>query len=95
MKVLSLAVLWVFLCFSFLFASPSGSKDDAKITKNEAEHIALKRYPGARVTAAKLEEVTGRMVWLIEISPPKSKPAVAVTVDAMSGRIISDQKGDR
>lgn len=89
MKLLSLAALSLLLCFSLLSASPTGAMDGAKITKNEAEHIALERYPGARVTAAKLEKVTGRLVWLIEIAPPKSKPAVAVAVDATSGRIIS------
>jgi uncharacterized membrane protein YkoI len=90
MKLLSFAVLGLLFCFSFLSASPPGPKGDAKITKNEAEHIALKGYPGARVTAAKLEKVMGRLVWLIEIAPPKSKPAVAVRVDAMSGRIVSE-----
>ena len=94
MKLVSLTTLSLLLCFSFLSASPLDTKGEAKITKNEAEHIALKNYPGARVTAAKLEKVTGRLVWLIEIAPPKSKPAVAVTVDAMSGRIVSDTKED-
>jgi uncharacterized membrane protein YkoI len=89
-KLFSFAALWLLLCFSFLSASPPGPKGDAKITKNEAEHIALMSYRGARVTAAKLEKVPGRLVWLIEIAPPKSKPAVAVTVDAMSGRIVSE-----
>ena len=90
MKLFSLAALSSLLCFSFLSASPPDPKGDAKITKNEAEHIALMRYPGARVTAAKLDKVKGRLVWLIEIAPPKSKPAVAVTVDAMIGRIVSE-----
>ncbi len=69
MKLLSLAALSLLLCFSFLSASPPDPKGDAKITKNEAEHIALMRYPGARVTAAKLDKVKGRLVWLIEIAP--------------------------
>jgi uncharacterized membrane protein YkoI len=94
MKLISLTALSLLLCFSFLSASPPDKKGGAKITKNEAEHIALQNYPGARVTAAKLKDVTGRLVWLIEIVPPKSKPAVSVTVDAMSGRIVSDKKGD-
>ena len=90
MKLLFLAALSLLLCFSPLFASPLDPEGDAKITKNEAEHIALKRYPSSRVTAAKLEKVAGRLVWLIEIAPPQSKPVVAVTVDAMSGRIVSE-----
>ena len=89
MKLLSLMALSLLLCFSHLSASPLDPEGETKITKNEAEHIALKRYPGARVTAAKLEKAAGGMVWLIEIAPPKSKPAVAVSVDATSGRIVS------
>ena len=90
MKLVSLTALSLLVCFSFLSASPADTKSGAKITKNEAEHIALKDYPGARVTAAKLEKATGRLIWRIEIAPPKSKPAVVVLVDAMSGRIVSD-----
>ena len=93
MKLVSLTALSLLLCFSFLSASPLATKG-AKITKNEAEHIALMNYPGARVTAARLEMGAGGLVWLIEIAPPKSKSAVAVTVDAMSGRIVSDKKAD-
>ena len=93
MKLVSLTALSLLLCFSFLSASPPDTKGGAKITKNEAEHIALKNYPGARVTAARLEKGAGGLIWLIEIAPPKSKP-VAVTVDAMSGRIVSDKKAD-
>ena len=94
MKLVSLTVLWLLLCFSFLSASPLDPKGGTKITKNEAEHIALKDYPGARVTAARLEKRAGGLVWLIEIASPKSQPAVTVMVDAMSGRIVSDKKAD-
>jgi uncharacterized membrane protein YkoI len=89
MKLLSFTALSLLLCFSLLSASPLDLEGEAKITKNEAEHIALKHYPGARVTAAKLEKVAEGLVWLIEIAPPKSKPAVAISVDAMSGRVVS------
>jgi uncharacterized membrane protein YkoI len=94
MKLVSLTALSLLLCFSFLFASPLDTKGGAKITKNEAEHIALRDYPGARVTAAKLEKATGKLVWRIEIAPQKSTPAVVVLVDAMSGRIVSDKARD-
>ena len=94
MKLISLTALSLLLCLSFLSASPLDTKNGAKITKNEAEHIALKNYPGARVTAARLEKAAGGLVWLIEIASPKTKTAVAVTVDAVSGRIVSDKNGD-
>jgi Peptidase propeptide and YPEB domain len=90
MKLISLSGLSLLLCFSLLSASPSDWKGGPKITKNEAEHIALLRHPDARVTAAKLEEVRGRLVWLIEIAKPKLVTEVAV--DATSGRIATPKK---
>ena len=90
MKLLALGALSLFLSFSFSHARPPDPKGEAKITKNEAEHIALNRYPDSRVIAAKTEKVAGRLVWMIEIAPPKPKPATTVKVDAMSGRIVSE-----
>lgn len=92
MKLLSLLVLLLALCLPPLRASPLNPKGDAKITKNEAEHIALKHHEGARVTAAKLEKVEGKLVWSIEITRPQVKKFTQVTVDAMSGRILDQKK---
>ena len=93
MKLLSLSALSLLLSFSLLTASPSDSKD-AKITRNEAQHIALKQYPGARVTAAKLETVQGTLVWSIQIALPDAK-TVAVGVDAQTGRVVPGKEGTR
>jgi uncharacterized membrane protein YkoI len=88
MKLISLSALSLLLSLSLLTASPQDSKG-AKITKNEAQHIALKHYPGARVTTAELETVHGILVWSIEIKPPNAK-AVVVAVNAKTGRVVSD-----
>ena len=87
MKLISLAVCGFFLCGATLQANPLDPPGNAKITKNEAEHIALKRFPGGQVTAAKLEKVEGKLVWALEIAPANSKPAQHIEVDAMTGRI--------
>lgn len=92
MKVLSLTALSLILCFSLLQASARDSKSGAKITKNEAEHIALKDHHGARVTAAKLETVDGKLVWSIEVAGRTTRQVTHVAVDAMSGRILSEIK---
>lgn len=93
MKLITLSSLWLLLSLSLLAASPHDAKG-AKITKNEAEHIALKHYPGSRVTAAKLETVQGTLLWSIEIARSNAKP-VAVAVDARSGRVVPREKGTR
>ncbi len=91
MKPISLVACCLLLSCATLQAGPHEPKGKAKITKNEAEHIALKGLPGGRVTAAKLETVKGMLVWSVQIVQEKSKPATQVEVDAMSGRILSSR----
>ena len=86
MKLISLAAV-VLLTALTVEASPNEPKSRAKITKNEAEHIALKQHPGARVVSAKLESANGHLVWLLEIAQRPGEPSARVEVDAMSGRI--------
>ncbi|HEY5036118.1 MAG TPA: PepSY domain-containing protein [Chthoniobacterales bacterium] len=89
MKLIRLAAFSLLLCASTLQASPLNPEGNAKITKNEAEHIALKRFPGAHVTWSKLETKEGKLVWSLELAGP----AQHVAVDAMTGRIaIVDSK---
>lgn len=93
MKLFSLTALSLLLGLSMVCASPLEKEGGAKITKNEAEHIALKNQKGARVTAAKLETVAGRKVWSIEIA--QGKDLTMVAVDALTGRILPVKKGNR
>lgn len=91
MKLFSLIVFLSFLVFAPLRAeSPLNPKGDAKITKNEAEHIALRQYPGARVTEGKLETVHGKLVWSLQLATT-SEGTKPVAVDAMTGRITRAQ----
>jgi uncharacterized membrane protein YkoI len=86
MKLISLATI-VLLATLTVAASPNEPKPRAKITKNEAEHIALKQYPGARVVSAKLESINGHLVWLLQVAQRPGQTAARVEVDAISGRI--------
>jgi uncharacterized membrane protein YkoI len=90
MKLLSFSALVLLLFLSPLTAGAQDSKS-AKITRDEAQHIALKQYPGARVTAAKLESVHGVLVWSIEVAPSNVK-TFAVAVDAQTGRILPGKR---
>ncbi len=87
MKLIRLTACFLVFCLSSLQGSPLDPKGDAKITKNEAEHIALKRFPGARVTSAKLETVQGKLVWSLQIAEEGAKTARQVAVNAVTGRI--------
>ncbi|MEO7724678.1 MAG: PepSY domain-containing protein [Chthoniobacterales bacterium] len=93
MKTISLSALTLFLGLSLVCGNPLATKPGTKITKNEAEHIALRQHKGARVTAAKLETVEGKKIWVIEIAQGKSQ--TQVQVDAVSGRVVASEKVDR
>ena len=93
MKFFSLSSLMFLLGLSMVCASPLEKEGGAKITKNEAEHIALKDHHGARVMAAKLETIEGKKVWSIEITQGEHLQTVAV--DSMSGRILSVKEARR
>lgn len=92
MKLPSLVLLSVLLGCSLAFTNPLPREPGTKITKNEAEHIALKNHEKARVTAAKLETSDGHKIWRIELSQNEHRTIVAV--DAVTGQIIPD-KGSR
>ena len=95
MKFLSFTALSLVLALSLLTAAPASAKEAAKITRNEAQHIALKSHRGARVTAATMETVDGKLVWAIEITGPKAQHITHVNVDAMSGQILSQKREKR
>jgi uncharacterized membrane protein YkoI len=95
MKFLTFTALSLALSLSPLAAAPPAAKDGAKITKNEAQHIALKSRKDARVTAANLEKVDGKLVWSIEIAGGGGKRMTHVTIDAMSGRIVAASRAHR
>lgn len=88
MKLISLAACTFLLCLAPLQANPRHPKGEARITKNEAEHIALKNHLGARVTAAKLEKVNGKLVWSLMVAAGVEQPAQQVQVDAITGRLV-------
>jgi Peptidase propeptide and YPEB domain len=92
MKLPSLVLLLLFLGCSPNFANPLPKEPGTKITKNEAEHIALKNHEGARVTAAKLETSEGHKIWRIELAQNERRTIVAV--DAVTGQIVPE-KGAR
>lgn len=93
MKFFSLSALSLLLGLSLAWANPLAKEPGSKITKNEAQHIALRGHKAARVTAAKLETIEGKKIWVIEIAHGKRE--TTVHVNAVSGRVVAPQKMDR
>jgi uncharacterized membrane protein YkoI len=61
----------------------------AKITRNEAEHIALAKVPNGRTSGGELEREHGHLVWSFDISQAGVRDITEVQVDAKSGKIVS------
>lgn len=68
-------------------AEPEATKD--KITRDEAQHIALKQVPDGSVKSARLEREKGKKFWSVEIAKAGSKALTEVRVDALSGQILT------
>jgi uncharacterized membrane protein YkoI len=64
----------------------------AKITKADAEKIALGKAPGGTVKEAELEMENGKLVWSFDFTTPGTKNITEVLVDAKTGAVVSVEK---
>jgi uncharacterized membrane protein YkoI len=61
----------------------------AKITKAEAQRIALAKVSHGTVKSAEIENEKGHLVWSFDIAARHSKNITEILVDAKTGKIIS------
>src|SRR5215210_6223295 len=71
---------------SLLWAEPEATKD--KITRDEAQHIALQTAPNASVKSANLKREKGRGIWVVEIAGKGSDARSEIHVDALTGKVV-------
>ena len=86
------ALLLASLTTTSLFAA--GETDaqlmaQAKISKTQAEHIAMAKVPNAKIQSAEIENEHNALVWSFDMVKIGSKNVTEVLVDAKTGRIIS------
>ena len=60
----------------------------AKISKAEAEKIALDKVPGGTIKEGDIEKEKGKVIWSFDIATPGTKDITEVHVDAMTGTIV-------
>ena len=60
----------------------------AKITKAQAQQIALAKVYHGVVKSAEIENEKGHLVWSFDIAKPNTKDITEIQVDAISGRIV-------
>jgi hypothetical protein len=63
----------------------------AKITKTEAEQIALAKVSHGIVKSAEIEKEKGHLVWSFDIARPGTRDITEILIDAKTGKIISTQ----
>lgn len=61
----------------------------AKLTKVQAEAIALQRSKGGTVKSSELEQEHGKLVWSFDIAKAGTKNITEVLVDAKTGEVLS------
>src|SRR5258706_13343642 len=64
----------------------------AKVSRAEAEKIALARVPNGIVKEAELEKEHGRLIWSFDIATPGSKEITEIHVDAITSEVIATEK---
>jgi uncharacterized membrane protein YkoI len=67
-------------------------RNEARISKAEAEKTALARVPGGTVHSAELEREHGTLIWSFDIATPGSRDITEVNVDAIHGNIVAVSK---
>ena len=61
----------------------------AKLSKVDAEKIAITRAPGGTVKESELETEHGVLVWSFDIATPGTADITEVQVDAQTGDVVS------
>ena len=69
----------------------AGSQGQAKVTKEQAEKVALARVPAGTIKSAELETEHGKLIWSFDISRPKTANITEIQVDAKKGTIVSEE----
>lgn len=90
-KGLVAALLLAGLTTSSLFAD--GETDaqllaQAKISKTQAEQIAMAKVPGAKIQSAEIENEHNALVWSFDMVKTGSKNVTEVLVNAKTGKIV-------
>lgn len=65
---------------------------EAKISRADAEKIALAKVPGGTIKEGEIEKEKGKLIWSFDIATPGTSDITEVNVDALSGEVVSVDK---
>ena len=65
---------------------------EAKVSKADAERIALDKVPGGTIKEGELEKEKGKLIWSFDVAVAGTKDITEVHVDAITGTVLSTEK---
>lgn len=83
-----LACLFLTACIS----NHASLQARAKVSRAEAEKIALAKVPNGSIKEGELEKEKGKLIWSFDIATPGSQDITEVQVDAVTGEVVSVEK---
>lgn len=72
--------------------SQAALQSQAKITKADAQKIALAQAPSGTIKEAELEREKGKLIWSFDIATPGASDITEVNVDAVTGQVVGVDK---
>lgn len=64
-------------------------ESQAKVSKSDAEKVAMTQAPTGAVKEAELEKEHGKLVWSFDMTVPGAHDLTEVNVDARTGELVS------
>src|SRR5215475_3175758 len=65
---------------------------EAKVSRGEAEKIALTKVPGGTIKEGEIEKEKGKVIWSFDIATAGTQDITEVQVDALSGEVVAVEK---
>jgi len=65
---------------------------EAKVSRADAEKIALAKAPGGTIKEGELEKEKGKLIWSFDIATPGTSDITEVNVDAITGEVVAVDK---
>ncbi len=94
MKRTSCIAFSLAIAFAFAVSSMRGADSrewkrlkEGKITKNEAQHLVLQKFPGAKIIKCELQPANDHSVWIVDVMKSGDPAVSKVQVDGLSGKI--------
>lgn len=64
----------------------------AKVSRAEAERIALAKVPGGTIKEGEIEKEKGNLIWSFDIATPGNPDITEVQINAMNGEVVAIEK---